>query len=305
MLSEAAAEGSSKVVEVLEHELTTQPLVDIHLGGLDLSISNAVVYLWASAIVVFLIFFIASKRMRNRPGLLQSFAESLVNFGRGHLTGQIGEKGKKYYYLVLTIFVFILTTNLIGLIPKPGLMKPYLPTANINVTAAMAVVVFLTTQYLGVKNTELRRKREPIALSSDVPPVVAWTVKIVLFPFRILFTLLRKIGGYLKSWLLPPGVPKVLAVPLNGIFFLVHMVGELFRPVSLSVRLFGNTLAGHLVILVMLGLILEFGKWFVFVPAGAFVVIMTGFEIFVALLQAYIFALLSVLYIEGAIYAGH
>ena len=131
----------------------------------------------------------------------------------------------------------------------------------------MAIVVFFMTQYLGVKN--------------------------------------HGVGGYLKSWLLPPGVPKALAVPLNGIFFTVHVVGELFRPVSLSVRLFGNTIAGHLVILVMLGLILEFGSWFVFLPSGLFVVIMMGFEIFVALLQAYIFSLLSVLYIEGAIYAGH
>ena len=271
MLSEGAAEGSSKVVEVLEHELTPHPVIEIpQIAGkewLDFSITNAVIYLWVSAIVVFLIFFIASKRMRNRPGLLQSFAESLVSFGRGHLTGQIGEKGKKYYYLVLTVFVFILTTNLIGLIPKPVPLKPYIPTANINVTVSMALVIFFVTQYLGVKNHGAR--------------------------------------GYMKSWLLPPGVPKPLAVPLNGIFFTVHVVGELFRPVSLSVRLFGNTLAGHLVILVMLGLILEFAKWFVILPAALFVVIMMGFEIFVALLQAYIFALLSVLYIEGAIYAGH
>jgi F-type H+-transporting ATPase subunit a len=263
-----AEETTSKVVEVLREELTPQVIVSIpSVGPLDLSITNAVIYVWVSAILVFLLFFIASRRMKKNPGLLQSFAESLVGFGRGHLTGQIGEKGKKYYYLVLTIFVFILVTNLVGLIPKPWHIKPYLPTANINVTASIAIVVFFMTQYLGVKN--------------------------------------HGVGGYLKSWLLPPGIPKVLAVPLNGIFFMVHAVGELFRPVSLSVRLFGNTLAGHLVILVMLGLILEFGSWFVFLPSGIFVVIMMGFEIFVALLQAYIFSLLSVLYIEGAIYAGH
>ena len=94
-------------------------------------------------------------------------------------------------------------------------------------------------------------------------------------------------------------------MPLNGIFFSVHVVGEIFRPLSLSVRLFGNTIAGHLVILVMLGLILEFAKAIVIIPAALFIIIMTGFEIFVAFLQAYIFSLLSVLYIEGAIYAGH
>jgi len=260
---------SSKVIEALQ-ELNVQKIIDIpKLGPIDLSITNAVIYVWVSAIIVFLFFFIVSRRnrMRNNPGLLQSFAESMVSFGTGHLAGQIGEKGKKYYYIVLTTFVFILTTNLIGLIPKPIQIKPYTPTANINVTVAMALVVFFMTHYLGVKN--------------------------------------HGPGGYVKSWLLPPGIPKALAVPLNGIFFVVHIFGEMFRPVSLSVRLFGNTLAGHLVILVMLGLILEFAKAIVVIPAALFIVIMTGFEIFVALLQAYIFSLLSVLYIEGAIYAGH
>ncbi len=264
----AAEEAGSKVVQAL-HELNVQKIVEIpKLGPFDFSITNAVIYVWVSAIIVFLFFFIVSRRarMRNNPGVLQSFAESLVGFGRGHLSGQIGEKGKKYYYIVLTTFVFILTTNLIGLIPKPIQIKPYTPTANINVTIAMALVVFFMTHYLGVKN--------------------------------------HKVRGYMKSWLLPPGVPKALAIPLNGIFFVVHIVGELFRPVSLSVRLFGNTIAGHLVILVMLGLMLQLANWLAIFPA-LFIVIMTGFEIFVALLQAYIFSLLSVLYIEGAIYAGH
>jgi F-type H+-transporting ATPase subunit a len=262
-----AGEASSKVVEAL-HELNVQTLVPIpKLGPFDFSITNAVVYLWASAAVVFLFFFIVSRRLRKEPDSMQTFAEILVGFAKGHLTGQIGEKGRRFYYLILTIFVFILTTNLIGLIPKPEAIKPYVPTANINVTFGMAVVVFLVTQFQGVKNHGAR--------------------------------------GYMRSWLLPPGVPKVLAAPLNGIFFTVHAVGELFRPLSLSVRLFGNTIAGHLVILVMLGLILQFASAVVVIPAALFIVIMTAFEIFVAFIQAYIFSLLSVIYIEGAIYAGH
>ena len=135
-----AEEGGNKIVEAL-HELNVQTIVEIpKVGPFDFSITNAVIYLWVSAVIVFLFFFIVSRRsrMRNSPGLLQSFAESLVGFGRGHLTGQIGEKGKKYYYLILTIFTYIFITNLIGLIPKPELFKPYTPTANINVTAALA-----------------------------------------------------------------------------------------------------------------------------------------------------------------------
>jgi len=158
-------------------------------------------------------------------------------------------------------------TNLVGLIPKPAGIKPYTPTANINVTAGMAVVVFMVTQYQGFRR--------------------------------------HGAGGYLKTLMTPPGVPKALGMPLNVIFFPVHLMGELFKPLSLSVRLFGNTIAGHLIILVMIGLMLEFASAIVIIPAALFVVIMTGFEIFIAFIQAYIFSLLSVVYIETAIYASH
>jgi len=263
----AAEEATSKVVEAL-HDLNVQNVVSIpKIGPFDFSITNAVIYLWVSAAIVFILFFIAARRAKKEPEKLQTLAEILIGFGRGHLTGQIGEKGRKYYYLILTIFVYILVTNLVGLIPKPAVIKPYVPTANINVTFGMAIVVFILTQYLGMKNHGVR--------------------------------------GYMRSWLLPPGVPKAIGTPLNGIFFTVHAVGEIFRPLSLSVRLFGNTIAGHLVILVMLGLILEVASAVVIIPASLFIVFMTGFEIFVAFIQAYIFSLLSVIYIEGAIYAGH
>lgn len=263
----AAEEATSKVVGAL-HELNVQTIVSIpKLGPIDLSITNAVVYMWVSAAIVFLFFYIAAKRARKEPDRLQTVAEILLNFATGHLTGQIGEKGKKYYYLILTIFSFILVTNLVGLIPKPAAIKPYTPTANINVTAGMAVVVFLLTQYQGFRR--------------------------------------HGVLGYLRSWTTPKGVPKAIGLPLNVIFFPVHLMGEFFKPLSLSVRLFGNTIAGHLIILVMLGLILEFANAIVIVPAALFVVIMTAFEVFVAFIQAYIFSLLSVVYIESAIYAGH
>ena len=262
-----AEEAESKVVGAL-HELNVQTIVSIpKVGPIDFSITNAVVYMWVSAVIVFLFFYIAAKRSKKEPDGLQTTAELLLDFATGHLTGQIGEKGKKYYYLILTLFSFILVTNLVGLIPKPAGIKPYTPTANINVTAGMAVVVFIVTQYQGFRR--------------------------------------HGAGGYLKTWMTPPGVPKALGMPLNVIFFPVHLMGELFKPLSLSVRLFGNTIAGHLIILVMIGLMLEFASAIVIIPAALFVVIMTGFEIFIAFIQAYIFSLLSVVYIETAIYASH
>jgi F-type H+-transporting ATPase subunit a len=264
MLSE---EGANKIVETLT-ELNVQKIVSIpKLGPFDFSISNAVIYMWVSAVIVFVFFFVVAKRLKKNPDGLQTVAEILLGFATGHLTGQIGEKGKKYYYIILTLFCYIMVTNLIGLIPKPIPLKGYTPTGNINVTFGMAMIVFLITQFQGFKR--------------------------------------HGAGGYVKSWLAPPGVPKVLVPPLNGIFFLVHFMGEFFKPLSLSVRLFGNTVAGHLIILVMLGLMLQFASAIVIIPAGLFVVIMLIFEVFVAFIQAYIFSLLSVVYIESAIYAGH
>jgi F0F1-type ATP synthase membrane subunit a len=90
------AESGNKIVEVLTEELKIQELVPIHLGPLNLSITNAVVYMWVSAIIVFLFFFIAAKRSKREPERLQTWAEIAVNFATGHLTGQLGEKGKKY-----------------------------------------------------------------------------------------------------------------------------------------------------------------------------------------------------------------
>jgi F-type H+-transporting ATPase subunit a len=261
-----AEETGNKIVEAL-HELNVQTVVSIpKVGPFDFSITNAVIYLWVSAVVVFFLFFIAAKRSKKDPEKLQTLAEIMLNFATGHLTGQIGEKGKKYYYLILTIFSFIFITNIIGLIPKPMALKPYTPTANINVTFSMAMVVFAMTQYQGFKRHGVR--------------------------------------GYGRAFTTPPGVPKALGRPLNVIFVPVHVMGEVFKPLSLSVRLFANTIAGHLIILVMLGLLLQYAN-IIILPTALFVIIMTAFEVFIAFIQAYIFSLLSVVYIETAIYAGH
>jgi F-type H+-transporting ATPase subunit a len=263
----AAEAQADKIVEAL-NELSVQNFITLpKIGPFDFSITNTVVYMWVSAAIVFIFFFVVAKRLKKDPDRLQVTAESLMNLATGHISGQLGEKGKKYYYIVLTLFAYIFTMNIVGLIPKPLFMKPVTPTANINVTFGMAFVVFCVVQFQGFKRHGVR--------------------------------------GYVGSWLTPPGVPRAMAIPLNAIFFVVHLMGEFFKPLSLAIRLFGNTIAGHLVILVMLGLVLKFSSYLIAIPPLAFVVAMNGFEIFVAFLQAYIFSLLSVIYIESAIYAGH
>ena len=260
-----AEEGGSKIVEAL-HELNVQTVVSIpKVGPFDFSITNAVIYMWVGAVIVFGLFYWAARKAKNEPDGLQTLAEILIGFATGHLCGQLGEKGRKYYYLILTLFTYIMVTNLIGLIPKPEVLRPYTPTANINVTFSMAIVVFAMTHYLGIKHHG---------------------------------------RGYLHEFMTPPGVPKALGRPLNIIFIPVEIMGAVFKPLSLSVRLFANTIAGHLIILVMLGLLLQFAGAII-IPTGLFVVIMLAFEVFVAFIQAYIFSLLSTVYIETAIYGSH
>jgi len=122
--------------------------------------------MWVSAVIVFVFFFVVARRLKKEPDGLQIIAEILLNFATGHLTGQIGEKGKKYYYLILTFFSYILVTNLVGLIPKPEALHPYTPTANINVTAGLAIVVFVVTPVPGFSAAWGRRLHEVLAHSS-------------------------------------------------------------------------------------------------------------------------------------------
>jgi F-type H+-transporting ATPase subunit a len=125
-----AEESGSKIVEAL-HELNVQTVISIpKVGPFDFSITNAVIYLWVGAVIVFFLFFWAARKAKNEPDGLQTLAEILIGFATGHLCGQLGEKGRKYYYLILTIFTYIMVTNLIGLIPKPEALKPYTRTST-------------------------------------------------------------------------------------------------------------------------------------------------------------------------------
>lgn len=264
MAAETVA-SSGKIVEALT-ELNIKEIIHLPtLWKFNFSITNAVIYIWFSAFLVFILFYIAARFARKEPGKLQTIAEIMLNFGV-NLTGIYTAKGKKYYYLYITIFSYIFVTNIIGLIPKPEALHPYTATANINVTFSMAIVIFVLTQYFGVKNHGVR--------------------------------------GYMSTFLMPKDVSKWIRRVMNVIFFPVEIMGQLFRPLSLSVRLFANTIAGHIIILVMLGMLLQY-RGLVGVGTGLFVIIMTAFEIFVAFIQAYIFSLLSVVYLEGAMADTH
>ena len=230
-------------------------VIPLHLGPIDISINKGVWFLFIGAAVTFLIMFVGSRLLRDRPGMYQVIVEELYGFGRNHLGGQVGEEGKKWFPYTLSLFVFVLVLNIIGLIPNS-----YPVTSSISFTLTLALLTFILTQFEGVRRNGL--------------------------------------GTYLKS-LVPPGLPaKPIMVPFMAF---IELVQEFSKPLTLGMRLYANILAGHLIIFVFLSFILYFGTFMAVISVPAAVVFF-AFEIFVAVLQAYIFAILTQVYIELAMF---
>ena len=231
-------------------------VVPIHIGPLDLSINKIIWFMWIGAAITFLVLFVGSRLLKDRPGAYQVIVEEIYGFGRQFLGGQLGEEGRRWMPYTLSIFVFLLTLNLIGLFPGT-----YPVTSNITFTATLAVLTFILTQYEGFRR--------------------------------------NGVLGYVKSFV-PPGLPaKPIMVPF---MFLSEILQQLTRPLTLALRLYANILAGHLIIFVFLSFILYFGT-LTAVISVPIAIVLYAFEIFVAVLQAYIFAILTQVYIELAIYA--
>ncbi len=233
----------------------------IHLFGIeiDLSISNHVIMLWVAGLVTILLFTLAFKRKGLIPGGLGILIEWLVIFVRDEIAiANMGEEhGRKFTPLLVTFFFFILTANLIGLIPLFTTS-----TGNVNVTAGLAVITLLSTQFFGIKEHGL--------------------------------------FGYYKS-LVPHGVPLLLW-PL---MFVVEIMGIIAKHVALTIRLFANMIAGHIVLFAFLGLIILFKTFIVSPVSVGFGVFVYFLELLVALIQAYIFTMLSALFIGMSVNPEH
>ena len=229
--------------------------VDLSLFGIDISITKAVAFLWIGALVTFLIMFIGSRLLKTRPGAYQVIVEEIYGFGRNSLAGQMGEEGKKFFPYTLTLFIFVLVLNLLGLVPNT-----YPVTASITFTLGLALLTFIITQYVGI------RRNGPV--------------------------------GYVAAFV-PPGLPlKIVFVPF---MFFIEWISELSKPLTLAMRLYANILAGHLLIFIFLSFILYFGTYMAVISVPM-ALVLYAFEIFVAVLQTYIFAILTQVYIEIALY---
>jgi F-type H+-transporting ATPase subunit a len=257
----------------------------VNLPG-PLDINKGVLYLFIAGILTTWTMVYIARRMQERPNRVQTAIETIYAFVRDEITGgSMDDKmARKWFPFLCTLFLFIWFSNLIGYIPLPtnsaekvdiaGLEVPsfaiYAATANISVPLVLALVVFVSYNVEGIRA--------------------------------------KGVGGYLKS-LIPEGVGGSGVAGRIGVamLFALELLSNFMRLLSLSVRLFANILAGHLIILFMSGglaVLLGLEVLGVFtLPAG---VILYLFELgLVATLQAFIFAVLSAIYLGGAVAEGH
>lgn len=235
-------------------------LPQIHLFGLDLSITKHVIFMWIAAAILILTFIKVTKSYKKSlvPHGVTNFVEVLILFVRDEIVKPtIGHGHEKFLPYLLTVFFFILTCNFLGLIPYGSTA-----TGNIAVTATLATISFFVVQIGGIMKNGL--------------------------------------FGYFKG-LLPHGLPFWL-IP---IMFVVEILGLFTKPFALAIRLFANMTAGHIVILALLGLIFILKTVAVIPVSIAFALFIYLLEILVALIQAYIFTMLSSLFIGMAYHQEH
>lgn len=224
----------------------------------DLSITRHVVMMWVAGLLIMGLLLQAFRRPQPVPRGLANLFEAMAVFVRDDIVyATMGDRGRPYLPYLLTVFFFILTCNLLGLIPYTATA-----TGNISVTAALAACTFAAILIAGIGNNGLI--------------------------------------GYFKS-LVPHGVP----VWLLPILVPVEILGLIAKPFALCIRLFANMMAGHVVILALLGMIFLFGSLGVAPVAVLFAAAIYLLEIFVALVQAFIFTLLSTLFISMAAHPEH
>ncbi len=265
-----AAQGGNDAGWMMHHvldarELDFSPfgvihLPEIHLFGIDLSITKHVVFMWLAVIILILIFSAVAKSYKKSivPKGLANFVEILVVFVRDEIVKPtIGSGYEKFLPYLLTVFFFILTCNFLGLFPYGSTA-----TSNISVTATLATISFFVIQIGGImKNGFI---------------------------------------GYFKG-LMPHGIPLWLL----PIMFVVEILGLFTKPFALAVRLFANMTAGHVVIMALIGLIFILKSYAVAPVSIGFALFINLLEVLVALIQAYIFTILSSLFIGMAVHQEH
>ena len=228
---------------------------EIKLGSVDISFTNASLFMVISSLAILLVFNLGSKKNSLLPSKIQLLAELSYTFVSKMISDTAGSKAKPYFAFIFSLFMFILFCNIFGMIPYS-----FTVTSHIIVTFMLAAVVFIGVTIIGFMKHGIK---------------------------------------YLELFV-PKGVPIVL-LPL---IIIIEIISYLSRPVSLSVRLFANMMAGHTMMKVFGGFVISLGVLGGWLPLG-FSVALTGLEILVAFLQAYVFAILTCIYLNDALNLHH
>ena len=294
-----AFDAGEVIIEHVANSGLDHPLIHIpHVLGVDISVTKHVLMLWIVAIVVFLVVTLCVRKYLKQSQLIptgfMNLIEAMVVFIRDTIVEpNVGKKWVNAWTpLILTFFVFILSANAIGMIPifdVLGLLNHYVfepaedsflasvvhgsttATGNFNVTAGLATVTFFAIMAAGM---------------------VA--------------------HGFVQHWknLVPSGLPK----PVYVLLIPIEIMGLFVRPFALTMRLAANMTGGHIAILAILSFVFiftdRFGTPLAGIAVGAVVVIplavgISALEIIVILVQAYVFTLLSAVFIGMAIHAHH
>ena len=213
-----------------------EEILHVHVG-------KHVMYAWLVMIILIVLAFIASRSIKLIPNGWQNLMETVVSGIEGLITDTMGPKGIAYFPMLATFALFILVSNLIGLIP--GF---YPPTADLNTNAALALTVFVMTHVIGFKEHGI---------------------------------------GYMKHFMGP-----ILA--LAPLIFVIEIIGHIARPLSLTLRLFGN-MYGHEIVLMIFLMLVPF-----LLPVP-----MMLMGVLIAFIQTFVFSLLAMIYIAGALEEAH
>ena len=228
---------------------------EISLGNVDISFTNASLFMIISALTIISVFFVGTRRKAIIPTKIQLLTELSYTLVSKMISDTAGLKAKPYFPFVFSLFMFVLFCNMLGMLPYS-----FTVTSHIIVTFALAAIIFLGVTIIGFVNHGI---------------------------------------GYLKLFI-PSGVPLFL-LPL---IVIIEIISYLSRPVSLSVRLFANMLAGHTMLKVFGGFVISLGIIGGWLPLS-FTVALTGLEILIAFLQAYVFAILTCIYLNDALNLKH
>ena len=228
---------------------------EISFGNVDISFTNASLFMMISALAIISLFFAGTKRKTIVPTKIQLLTEISYTLVSKMISDTAGSKAKPYFPFIFSLFMFVLFCNMLGMLPYS-----FTVTSHIIVTFALAAVIFMGVTIIGFINHGV---------------------------------------GYLKLFI-PSGVPLFL-LPL---IVIIEIISYLSRPVSLSVRLFANMMAGHTMLKVFGGFVISLGIIGGWLPLS-FTVALTGLEILIAFLQAYVFAILTCIYLNDALNLNH